>query len=405
MKNSGSRVLMIAVLLSLVLVYEDTMPDVPYAVLLFGVPVAVFIKLIAELQYIGTIRACRSMLSWRHSVSKLILLYLSFLCVFSWFYGVFIGLLGGFEPAHVFRNFFGLLLYFLFPLLHLFNPSSVQLVKLVLAAGGVQLLIALASFDPTLAFTHSASELTSISDARSSYSAGYIVIFPLLATTVGVTLLGAGKPSIFCRASAIGVFVTAAFSVTVVTASKGFILAFILLMLIIVAAWIKRNTINLISIAVSFFAFFMSSASPNEGFIDLLIVSFTTSESGNSIRAEQAIALMNELSFFGSGLGSNLVSGYRRDETGYGFELTYLNLIHKLGVFCIPLFLLYLYTVIASIAFVWRRPHSVASYTCLGGCGYMVVGIGNPLLLAPFSVTLHCIIMYLLSNFHWRRSS
>ena len=56
-----------------------------------------------------------------------------------------------------------------------------------------------------------------------------------------------------------------------------------------------------------------------------------------NIRTERASFLIREFSPFGNGLGSSLESGYARDNTGYGFELTYLNIIHKLHVVFIAL--------------------------------------------------------------------
>jgi hypothetical protein len=133
-----------------------------------------------------------------------------------------------------------------------------------------------------------------------------------------------------------------------------------------------------------------------EDFFELMILSFSLREAGNSIREEQALALWNELSFLGAGLGSSLMSGYKRDETGYGFELTYLNLLHKLGFFSIPIFSLYIYTFIQSLSWLFRDYKNILPYICLGGCCYMIVGIGNPLLLSTVTVTLHCSILYLI---------
>ncbi|MCM3573274.1 O-antigen ligase family protein [Mesobacillus subterraneus] len=62
---------------------------------------------------------------------------------------------------------------------------------------------------------------------------------------------------------------------------------------------------------------------------------FTQNES-NSIRSEQALQLVNEFEnhiFFGKGFGSTLDTGYYRSEVPYSFELSYLELLYKLGLF------------------------------------------------------------------------
>lgn len=51
----------------------------------------------------------------------------------------------------------------------------------------------------------------------------------------------------------------------------------------------------------------------------------------DSIRVAQAGYLLNESSLLGQGLGSPLLSGYTRRTQSYGFELSYINLIHKFG--------------------------------------------------------------------------
>ena len=81
-----------------------------------------------------------------------------------------------------------------------------------------------------------------------------------------------------------------------------------------------------------------------------------------NIRTERASFLIREFSPFGNGLGSSLESGYARDNTGYGFELTYLNIIHKLGVFSMALFLYYLSTIILIVYRILHRKHLISSY-------------------------------------------
>ena len=108
-----------------------------------------------------------------------------------------------------------------------------------------------------------------------------------------------------------------------------------------------------------------------------LLYTFSSEESSNNIRTEQASFLIREFSLFGSGLGSSLESGYSRDSTGYGFELTYLNIIHKLGVFSMALFLYYLSTIILIVYRILHRKYLISSYFCFKGIDDKQFGVYN----------------------------
>jgi hypothetical protein len=130
--------------------------------------------------------------------------------------------------------------------------------------------------------------------------------------------------------------------------------------------------------------------------IELLLNSFSGEEASNSIRSEQFDKLVSDFTLLGSGLGSKLSSGYQRDVSGYGFELTFLNLIHKLGVFVIPIFLSYALTISVSIFRIYRKFQVLESFFVLGCMVYLIPGSGNPLLLSPQAVILHCMAMYII---------
>ncbi|MNP29767.1 hypothetical protein D3C76_1228050 [compost metagenome] len=129
---------------------------------------------------------------------------------------------------------------------------------------------------------------------------------------------------------------------------------------------------------------------------NVILFSFSSGEGSNSIRNEQFGYLVSEWSFSGAGLGSSLVSGYQRDETGYGFELTYINLINKLGLLSIPLFLSYASTVFFGFKFFFFDGKRVTGAWVLGLMAFLIPGAGNPLLLAPVFVFMHFIAIILI---------
>jgi hypothetical protein len=393
---SDKKIYLTGIFLALSISYEDKIVLFGYIAIAFFCAVALMFHVRKVINKSTTAGRMGSSSKARNCTLSTPLL-LSLLVIASWFYGVTVGAFGGVKSENLFRNFSGLILYLLYPIYLIIRPDPFSVSRIILTAGMVQLLVALCSFKPELLLASDAFELASISDVRSSYSTGYIIIFPLFAASCGLLFFDING-QIFKNKMILSFILTAAlFSLTVVTASKGFILAALVLLFLIGAAWFRSIKISLLlsfTALILFVPLFFYAV--NTDFFDLMILSFSFREGGNAIREEQALALMNELSILGAGLGSPLLSGYKRDDTGYGFELTYLNLVHKLGFFSIPIFSLYIYTFIKSLSWLISDFKNIFPYICLGGCCYMIVGIGNPILLSSLTVTLHCSILYLL---------
>jgi hypothetical protein len=90
-----------------------------------------------------------------------------------------------------------------------------------------------------------------------------------------------------------------------------------------------------LSVYLAFFYF-----SEINDYLEILISGYNFKSEGNTLRFEQASHLINGLSLFGSGLGVPLESFSRRTQ-GYGFELSYLNIMHKYGIFSLLYFFLF----------------------------------------------------------------
>lgn len=112
----------------------------------------------------------------------------------------------------------------------------------------------------------------------------------------------------------------------------------------------------------------------------------------SSVRPQQAAALKAEMSIIGKGLGASLESGYSRDAAGYGFELTYHNLIHKLGIASLAVFGLFGYICVSALLLmVQPKPRLVvAGGVSLALVLFLVPAYGNPILFAPINVVLTC---------------
>lgn len=324
--------------------------------------------------------------------------------IFSWGYGFLIGVINDNELNFIIRNFSGLLLYIFYFVFIRLNPSINGLYFAVFFTFILQFLYLLLNFEIANLLNFPSQDAGSISDYRLNYSVGYIFAFPIFSLCVynfffNEELKGFSKAAEKTLQSKI-VFLGVCFLLFLATMSKGFILAGFLIASYIFYYWLcftQEKKIRKFKILVFLCLIIIGFLYFKYDYVYLLISSFGLNESGNSIRNEQAFYLIREIDFFGNGLGSTLHSGYKRDDDGYGFELTYLNIIHKLGVLAVPLFVLYIYTWFCIFKSISNKNTRGVGIFSLGCISYQVVGVGNPILLSPLCVALHIVSMYLMT--------
>lgn len=182
------------------------------------------------------------------------------------------------------------------------------------------------------------------------------------------------------------------------TFSKGFILQFILSCTVIFLfslgnnnfriRKIKFNRLLILIIGIVIIFTFLYAV----GFIDSFLFSIEY-EFGNGDRDEQRKFLVDEWTIIGEGLGAVLKSGYSRDDMGYGFELNYENLIHKLGVIAILPFSLYIYTLYKVLYL--KKTFEIFGLA-IGLMSYLISAYGNPFLFSPLAVLIHVFVLYLI---------
>jgi len=402
-------ILVLGLFFSLVLVYEMELGDTPYVVLFLSMSLIVGGYLIKFFQgcSIG-FRLNFSIKDFspvdRRLSSTLIWLWLWI--VISWLIGVLIGLVNDVDPSLVFRNFFGLVVYIIFPVMLIVSPSLRSLIIMIFLAGIVQMCYGFERsywliINPVVFFNIKSS----FSELRSFYNTGSIVIFPLFMVGVAHQLLlkhyfpnNYGQMVIRLSKSLFFTLLTL-IALVVPAMSKAYILATTILFLSVVffsisyslkTGRIHKNIVLLIFLVVLLLYLLPSS------FYEIIINSFSPQEVSNAVRSEQFGYIVSDFTFFGNGLGSSLSSGYVRDTRGYGFELTYVNIVHKLGVFSIFLFSSYVITLMVASIRIVRRVYVFESLFVIGLMGYLVVGVGNPLLLSTSAVILHCVAMYII---------
>jgi len=401
-------VLLFGLFLSLISVYGKELGDTPYFVLMI-MSVLIIINRTVNAAFGWSLVLKTNFRHRGHSkidklFSKTLILVLAGV-VMSWGYGALLGVINLVPFEYVFRNYFGLLLYLLVPIIIMVSPNSKELIYTVMLAGLVQAAYGFTSvitgllYDPYRFLIES-----NFYEARSLYSTGYVAIFPLFTLTFAMLILpkksylgffnktiSTGKLTIVCLLSLCALIVP--------SMSKGYMLAAILLAALLIAISlyysiitrkVNRRQLLIILFVLAFSSYLTIFHS------DLIVYNFSSSEDSNFVRSEQYSYLIAELDWLGHGLGSSLASGYARDETGYGMELSYLNLIHKLGVLSVFLFTSYFITIVVSVLRIIRGIALSESIFSIGLMGYLIVGAGNPVLISPTGVTLHSIAIYIL---------
>jgi hypothetical protein len=128
---------------------------------------------------------------------------------------------------------------------------------------------------------------------------------------------------------------------------------------------------------------------------------FAAESLGNMERYAQARELLRDVVPFGHGLGAPITSGFSRSAAyPYGFELSFLNVVHKLGVVSLLYFAFLFY---CGFRILTSSTPIVERAAALGLLGYTFPSIGNPVLFAVQAVFLHMIAVHGTTRGHGSR--
>ena len=106
---------------------------------------------------------------------------------------------------------------------------------------------------------------------------------------------------------------------------------------------------------------------------------------------------MGDFTLFGKGLGG-VIPDYSRDALGYGFELSFYNIVHKFGIFSVFIFASYLAPIFYSLNEIFYRTSKIYSYLPLIFMLYLIPAFANPSIFAPVCVIMHCIALYFIRS-------
>lgn len=315
----------------------------------------------------------------------------------AWIYGICVGFVLGNNASYVISNFAGMSLYSIYFIMVFSKINEERLVKVVLSAAVANAIYSY-GFTFWLLIVEGRSYVELL---RVYYSPGLSVLGPFLASSfVAIGLLRSCNGSSKIKDAALLVFFLVPYGV--LSFSKGYfasaimLFAFVLLVLFVCTVRSLKVTHAGLFLMLSLI---LSSALVMYNFADEFLFLYSVEEAGNSIRNQQKDYLIEDLSFFGNGLGAVLDSGYsRNDAKPYGFELTYLNILHKLGSIGALVWLAYAVCIAIPLANILSRKEWRFSWLAIGGMLFLVPGYGNPLLFGPTIVTLHCVVMYWIRN-------
>ena len=326
-----------------------------------------------------------------------------------WLYGLGLGFALGNRPHNVVANFGGMALYVLYYVFLLARVRRRDLLMTVIAAALVNVVYMFVFFfiDKGLGQFWLRFQYHRFFNTRDYYSESLILVAGVFALLAG-TLLLTPFDRIRERVLAFGIY-PIAFALVQISLSKA-ILAFYVsltcfLMFLFRPSWLRRFKRRDLADMAAIAGIFAIAVFPSIRLLNLYTggappppsvrsSSYVTEATASITRAEQTAALLHDLHMFGKGLGATISGGYKRDAAGYGFELNYLNLAHKFGVFTGVILAAYAFIALRVLNALRQRRTRSFGLASMGLFAGWIMGWGNPILMSPVMVALQCVVLY-----------
>jgi hypothetical protein len=334
--------------------------------------------------------------------------YIALVFLLVWLYGFFRGLLNGNNRQYVVANFAGMICYFFYFVLLAFKCNLKILTKLLFLSGFILSLIVILRMvffvlGVTIPFFKDIDIYLSSTGQSRVYFSNIAITYSLFGSSFYALLFPFNlKTSSFLyrRGVAFLNFVLTAIVIFFITSSKGFLLGGLAILgLIIFASYIRdllivkfnKGVFGVILIVILLFSFLVYF-----GYFTIIENMFSAQDISNKMRYEQLHFILDDLTFFGKGLGATIDGLVRSEDAPYGYELTYLNLVHKFGFMSLFLFIGWIYMFIVSMRFIFMKKQTLYAIVALASLGYLFPSLGNPLLMHPSLVVLNCLTLYFL---------
>lgn len=311
--------------------------------------------------------------------------------VLVWLYGFTLGILNDNITIYIIRNFAGLLMYLLYFILINNNFTINSIIRFVLYISLINVLIGL--FYGIYEYSNGAGSRLIFFGNMTTYfipfTWGFFNIFApihIKEKTDNVFILSFFNSLLILVLSILVI----SFSF-----SKGFMLGLLVLTFSLVILLYKKDMnshkINFKLMYLFLFMILSFFVMQYYNIIDLISLIFDAKEESNNLRYHQFFTLVNDFSLFGKGLGA-LVSNNNSVNT-YGFELVYINVIHKFGIVSIIIFISFFYTLYMIVSMLKRKEDTFVLLVSLSCLIYLIPSLGNPMLFAPINVLLHVFVL------------
>jgi hypothetical protein len=329
---------------------------------------------------------------------------IAILFLLMWILGQFIGHINGNDLIAMMRNFAGMLLFIVYLVMSHSEISKDTIIRLIFYSS-----VAFMICNLLMIFNHSISlnlaEFFKFDVVRIYYNVAFIpiVAFSSVATIsyiFGNQYIANKNHNYFNKKWKSKLFISIALLVLIFYSSKAvyailFINVFFITLLF---AYKYRKLWTIIKLCL-FFVIFAVIANYMFAYNILDVIKLELILERHGVRSIQASMILNDMQFFGSGLGGVLLNGYSRDALGYGFELSYLSVMHKYGILSFLIFLPYLYMAIYSIYGVLYMSDKIVYLIALSmTISILIFSYGNPLLFHPLVVFYTLLVLLLLSR-------
>ena len=311
------------------------------------------------------------------------------LLLLAWVYGVLLGLLGGNDNVLV--NNAGILLFTSYYFLESNRLKPTELKILIVNMTTISIIYYLFTLKVGLFDL----QLSNLGKRIGGYNISGIFSATFLPVLI-YNVFFSKKEYIILKSFYTNVFLLLLVSVIMVmfVASKGVYLSVLATLLILFHVKLKEIRWSIL-IATIFLLFHFNIG------IEKLVI-FGESDSSNSQRYAMASDLTNELGFIGKGWGATFESVLLRgrDMAGYSTELSYMNLIHKIGIVSSIFFVFYgwLFFLIVRLLKSKKKNHKGSALISLGMITYLFTSIGNPSLFAPIFVFMTVLALNLMNK-------
>lgn len=337
--------------------------------------------------------------------------YIASSFIFIWFYGIISGIVQGNNIHYVVANFAGMICYLLYFAFTTLELNKKKITKMVFIAGLSVSLIATVRIMSFLFNINNSIVSSLIGEGVGISSTGQIrVYFTTLASAY--SLLGGSLFILLFRRKDIKIlridkipiallyFVLTVSSVMFFASSKGFLLGALFVILgmpfFFSVKDLLNGRLNKALFVLCIIGFILLLFLMYFDYFSIVEMMFAREDESNVLRYEQLNYMLHDITLWGKGLGATVPGIIRSEEGPYGFELTYVNLLHKFGFLAIVLFLNWLYMFIRLAILMIKKKSLFYSSVAFSSLGYMFPSIGNPLLMHPSLVALNCLTLYLL---------